>query len=391
MSEQKYIQIAEPFLDEQEWVAVKAPLESGWLTQGPKVKDFEQAFALRHKVANALAVTSCTTALHLALLALGVGPGDAVVVPSFTWVATANVVEYCGARPYFCDSCRDTYNLDLSRLEQLLDDLQKRGVRPKAVIAVHLFGLMTDMAALNEMADRYSFRIVEDAACAAGADQMGRPAGGWGEVGCFSFHPRKIITTGEGGMCTTNNDLIAAHIGQLRSHGASLSEEQRHSSDSPFLMPDFNEVGYNYRMSDLLGAVGLVQLTRLDNLIAQRRKLAAFYDEHLKDLNWLITPNVPADFAHSFQAYVCLVDRDRQSLPRNEIMGRLQKAGIASRAGTHAIHELGFYRDKYRLAPSDLPVASELYSQTITLPLHNKMTEDDCWRVVSVLKGIDTQ
>jgi len=319
---------------------------------------------------------------------VGVGPGDVVVVPSFTWVATANAVEYCGARPVFCDCRRDTYNLDLADLEPVLASLKRNGLRPKAVVAVHLFGLMAEMPALAELAEHWGFSIIEDAACAAGAALNGRPAGSWGRVGCFSFHPRKIITTGEGGLCATNEAALTEAIARLRNHGASPSDAQAAAPDSPFLMADFNVLGFNYRLSDLQGALGLAQLARLDWLIAGRRRLAALYGERLAALDWLSLPVCPPGYDHSYQAYVTLVDRNRQELPRDEIMRRLHLAGIGSRAGTHAIHELGYYRDRYGLETDDCPGASELYAQTLSLPMHNKMTVNDIDRVASALEKI---
>lgn len=384
----KYINIAEPSLGEEEWQALKEPLDTGWLTQGPKVKEFEEKFARKHKVQYAAAVTSCTTALHLALKAIGVKPGDNVIVPSFTWIATANAVEYCGAVPIFCDNDIITYNIDVDKLEKLLETLYREGKTVQALLPVHLFGLTADMDRITVLAKKYGFYIVEDAACAAGALYHGRPAGSLGDVGCFSFHPRKIITTGEGGMCTTNNPEFAEKISRLRSHGASLSEEQRHSSDSPYLMPDFNDLGYNYRMSDLQGAVGSIQIGRLDGFINERRQWAHFYDVELEALNWLITPTEPDGCRHSYQAYVCRINSQKISLTRNQIMQKMHEAGIGTRAGTHAVHELGYYKNKYRLKTEDYPVAAELYANTVSLPLHNRMNELDYKRVVDVLKNI---
>lgn len=272
------IQIASPCIGEEEWQALKDPLATGWLTQGPKVADFENAFAIHHRVKHAIATTSCTTALHLALLAVGVKPGDGVVVPSFTWIATANAVEYCGAVPVFCDIDPKTYNICVdSAREQILKSI-KQGLNISAIVPVHLFGLFSDMYKVRDLASNFNLKIVEDAACAAGADYHGHFSGSLGDVGCYSFHPRKILVTGEGGMCTTNHDELAAQINSLRNHGASVSEEQRHSGNAPYLLPEFKVLGYNYRMTDLQGALGLVQLSRLEAFIMERENWARYYD-----------------------------------------------------------------------------------------------------------------
>jgi dTDP-4-amino-4,6-dideoxygalactose transaminase len=226
--EKRNIAIALPSLGEEEWLACKEPIESGWVTQGPKVAEFEKRFAELHGVQHALAVTSCTTGLHLALAALGIGPGDEVIVPAFTWVATANVVLYCGATPVFVDVDRKTFNLDPGQLAAKVTS------RTKAVIPVHLFGLCADMDAIRAVLPKH-VKIVEDAACAAGAQYKGQWAGGLGDVAAFSFHPRKSITTGEGGMVTTNDGVLAEVMGQLRNHGASVSEEQRHRGPKPYI------------------------------------------------------------------------------------------------------------------------------------------------------------
>jgi perosamine synthetase len=385
----RYIQIAEPYMGDEEWQALKEPIITGWLTQGPKVKVFEQGFAARHDVTYAHATTSCTTALHLALSAIDIKPGDRVIVPSFTWIATANAVEYCGGIPVFCDSCRDTYNMDPEKLERVIERLLSAGIRPKAVIAVHLFGLSAEMDKISSIAKKYNMKVIEDAACAAGARYKGKATGSLGDIGCFSFHPRKVLTTGEGGMCTTNDKDLAERISCLRSHGASLSEEQRHHSNSPYLMPNFDVLGYNYRMSDLQGAVGVVQLSKLDSFIAERRAWAQYYQKELSTIEWLVTPKEPDGCFHSFQAYVCLVDEKKIKKSRNKIMQHLHEHGIGTRAGTHAVHQLGYYEKKYDLKPSDYPVARELYASTLALPLHNRMAEEDYYRVVEVLKKLD--
>jgi dTDP-4-amino-4,6-dideoxygalactose transaminase len=380
MPEKRNIPIALPSTGEEEWQAARAPLVEGWLTQGPRVAAFEKAFAQQHQVRHALAATSCTTALHLILTALDIGPGDEVIVPAFTWVSTANVVVYCGATPVFADVDRSTYNIDPTSVRARITP------RTRAIIAVHLFGLCADLGALAAVAGKIP--IIEDAACAAGSSFFGRPAGSIGLAGAFSFHPRKSITTGEGGMVTTNDDALADKVNMLRNHGASVSEEQRHSGPHPYLLPDFNLLGFNYRMTDLQGAVGLVQLGKLDRFIAERQRWADYYAAELASVPWLRVPQVPAGYAHGWQAYVCYVDERKAPRPRNEIMDLLQDAGISTRPGTHAVHMLGYYRERFGLKPEDFPVARDCNQQSMAIPLHNRMNEADYSYVVSTLRGL---
>lgn len=377
----RQIQISLPSTGEDEWQATREPLMSGWLTQGPKVAAFEKAFAERHAVKHALATTSCTTGLHLILAAMGIGPGDEVIVPAFTWVATANVILYCGATPVLADVDRITYNIDMA------DVARKLGPRTKAVIAVHLFGLCVDMDALRSVLPK-GMPIIEDAACAAGASYKGVPAGGLGLAAAFSFHPRKSITTGEGGMVTTQDEQLADTANMLRNHGASISEEQRHKGPRPYLLPEFNLLGFNYRMTDLQGAVGLVQLGKLDSFIDERDHWARWYMQELASVPWMRMPQRATDGKHAWQAFVTYVDPARAPLPRNDIMERLQRQGIATRPGTHAVHLLGYYRDRLGLRPDDYPGARDCDAHTMAIPLHNRMVADDYAHVVAVLKDI---
>ena len=372
------VQISLPDTGEEEWQACRGPLMSGWLTQGPNVAAFEKAFAARHKVDHALATTSCTTGLHLVLSAMGIGPGDEVIVPAFTWVATANVVLYCGATPVLCDVDVDTYNIDPADLARKITP------RTSAVIPVHLFGLCADMEAIRAVLPK-GVKIVEDAACAAGASWRGTPAGGLGDAAVFSFHPRKSITTGEGGMVTTKDPALAETAEMMRNHGASVSEEQRHSGPRPYLLPEFNLLGFNYRMTDLQGAVGLVQLGKLDRYVAERQAWAEYYRDRLQRLSWLRMPYFPDDGTHAWQAFVTYVDPASAPLQRNEIMERLQAAGIATRPGTHAVHLLGLYRDRLGLDPGSLPGASACDANTMAIPLHNRMTREDFNHVIDTL------
>jgi dTDP-4-amino-4,6-dideoxygalactose transaminase len=374
------IPIASPSVGEEEWQALREPLESGWLTQGPKVAEFEAAFAERHRTTHALATTSCTTALHLSLAALGIGSEDEVIVPAFTWVATANAVLYCGAKPVFVDVHPATYNLDPAKLEPAVSG------RTRAVIPVHLFGLCSDIDAIRaELPEEVA--IVEDAACAAGAAYMGRPAGGLGAAGAFSFHPRKSITTGEGGMLTTDDDQVAARADRLRNHGASIPEEKRHAGSTPWLMPDIDEVGFNYRMTDLQAAVGLIQLEKLDRFVAERDLWARWYMDELGELGWLRMPAVPDGYDHGWQAFVTVVG-EGAPMERNQIMEALQERGIGTRPGTHAVPDLGAYRDRMDEDPERFSEALMLERRSLALPLHNRMTEDDYAYVVESLRSL---
>jgi len=374
------IPISLPVTGEEEWQATREPLMNGWLTSGPKVREFEELFAKRHNVKHALAVTSATTALHLALVALEVGPGDEVVVPAFTWVSTANVVLYCGATVVFADVDPVTFNMDP-------EDLKKRITpKTKAIIPVHLFGLCANMDEIKAIA--VNIPLVEDGACAAGAAYKGTPAGALGTIGCFSFHPRKSVTTGEGGMITTNDDHLADVMSMLRNHGASISEEQRHHGPRPYILPDFNMLGYNYRMTDLQGAVGVAQIRKLDTFIDERAKWAAWYVEQLRDITWLRTPQFSSEYKHGWQSFVTFVDESKAPYSRNEIMEKLQEQGISTRPGTHAVHMLNFYAQKYNLKPTDYPGAQAANDLSMTIPLHNRMVAEDYQYVVQVLKSL---
>jgi dTDP-4-amino-4,6-dideoxygalactose transaminase len=327
-----------------------------------------------------MATSSCTTALHVILAAMGIGPGDEVIVPAFTWVATANVVLYCGATPVFVDVDRTTYNIDPVQVASRLTP------RTKAVIAVHLFGLCADIKALRRVLPP-GIKIVEDAACASGASAGTIPAGGLGDAAAFSFHPRKSITTGEGGMVTTNDDQLAERVNSLRNHGASVSEEARHAGAAPHVLPDFNLLGFNYRMTDLQGAVGCVQLAKLDRFIAERQHWAEHYVRELAGIPWLAMPQFPKEGAHAWQAFVVYVDPRTAPRSRNDIMEKLHEMGIATRPGTHAVHMLGYYRDRFGFAAGDYPGARDCDANTMAIPLHNRMTNEDFGYVVEALRS----
>lgn len=378
------VPIARTSLTEEEVQSVLGPLRSGWLVQGPKVREFEEKWSAFTGARHSIAVTSCTTALHLSLAALGFGPGDEAIVPAFTWIATANVVEHLGGKVVFCDIDLNTFNLDVN------DAARKITSRTKAILPVHLFGLSADMDPVMALARQHKLWVVEDAACGFGSTYQGHHVGTLGDTGCFSFHPRKAITTGEGGMITTQSDALAERLRRLRDHGAAMTDLQRHMGARPYLLADHPDAGYNQRMTDLQAALGSAQMDRAQAIIDERRRLAAVYDQAFAQLPWLKTPAHPTGYGHGYQSYPCLFQPEplvpgsieRVNKLRNAWMDRLQQAGISTRPATHAVHMLTFYRDKYKLAPMDFPNARAANDCSISLPLFHGMTEAEQQHVI---------
>jgi len=316
----------------------------------------------------------------LALVALDVKQGDEVIVPAFTWVSTANAIMYCGAIPVFIDIDIKTFNIDTTQIKSKLTP------KTKAIIPVHLFGLCANIDEIKKMAP--NLKIVEDGACAAGAGIGDRPAGSLGDIGCFSFHPRKSVTTGEGGMLTTNDDQLAERLNMLRNHGASVSEEQRHKGPKPYILPEFDMIGYNYRMTDIQGAVGIVQLKKLDQFIDERQKWADYFTKELSSIPWLHAPYIPTNYKHGWQSYVLFVDETKSPMKRNDLMEFLQQKGISTRPGTHAVHMLGYYKKSFNIKPTDYPGAFAANEYSMSIPLHNKMVKEDFEYIVNILKEI---
>ncbi len=373
------VPIARTSLLESEIQSVMEPLRSGWLVQGPKVREFEDKWSAFTGAKHSIAVTSCTTGLHLSLAAMGIEPGDEVIVPAFTWIATANVVEHLGAKVVFCDIDLETFNLDVAKLETLLTP------KTKAILPVHLFGMAADMQTVNVFAKANKLWVVEDAACGFGSRYHGDHVGTLGDTGVFSFHPRKAITTGEGGMITTQDDELAAKLRRLRDHGAAMSDLQRHLGARPYLLADHPDAGYNQRMTDLQAALGSAQMDRASDIVLERRQLAQRYDEAFAKLAWLRTPVQQIGYEHGYQSYPCLFQPEsirpdsvsRINERRNVWMDKLQKLGISTRPATHAVHMLTFYRDKYKLKPQDFPNAYAANDCSISLPLFHGMTGEE--------------
>lgn len=373
-----FLPIGRPHLDQQDLARLAEPIRSGWVMQGPLVEEFERGFSERLGTEHAVAFSSCTTALHTAVRTLGVRGGDEVIVPAFTWVSTANCVEYEGAHPVFVDIDLETFNIDAAAVEDVITE------RTVGMVPVHLFGLTANCDALRLIADRNSLWMVEDAACAFDATWNGKAAGTHGEIGCFSFHPRKVLTTGEGGMLVTNRAGLAQAARTLRSHG--VAAETFASAGS---LGHVQQLGYNYRMTDLQGALGCTQLAKADWIMAQRRMVAAWYDEALSGIDVLRPPPRHANEKHGWQAYVCLIQPETLNINnitaawhlRNQLIAGLEEQGIGSRAGTHAPAHLEYYSDKYGIAPEDFPNAWIAERCSIALPLSAGMTEQDVGRV----------
>ena len=367
--------ITEPVFGEEELEAIRAVLASKWVTQGPVTKRFEDLFATRHQIEHALATTSCTAALHLATMALNLGPGDEVIVPALTWVTSASCAEYVGATVRFVDIDPLTFNINPAALETAVTD------RTRAVVAVHLFGKAAPMDEILNVTSPRGIAVIEDAACAVGTTYRGRLVGGLGDLGCFSFHPRKVITTGEGGMVTTNNAELARKVKSLRNHGAT-GPAPGVEPTAAWAMGTFNSLGYNLRLSDIQSAVGVAQMSRLDGLLDERRRLALAYRTQLSSQDRYLLPE--DDEGHTYQSFVLRM-ADGSHSARNATMDRLSKHGIHTRPGTHAVHRLGYYREKYGLRAEDFPFAVLAEDTSITLPIFPGMTDQQQLEVVAAL------
>lgn len=373
------IPVARPFIGAEEEHAVIEVLRSGWVTQGPRVAEFEKEFSAYIGCDHSVAVSSCTTALHLAVVASGIGSGDEVICPSLSFIATANSIAYVGATPVFCDIDHATYNLDPSAIEELITP------RTKAILVVHQIGLPVEMKEILAVAKKYGLAVIEDAACAIGSEYEGSLIGKpLGTMACFSFHPRKILTTGEGGMITTNDANLADKLRKLRQHAMSLSDVIRHNAKQ-VTAETYDEVGYNFRMTDMQAAMGVVQLDRLQSFLQRRRHLASRYDEALQPLHWLETPHVPSNCRHNYQSYMIRLV-DAAAAKRDLVMQRLLEKNISSRRAIMAIHrELPYRSEHWETA---LPKTNLITDTALILPLFHQLTEADQDYIIEVLYSI---
>jgi dTDP-4-amino-4,6-dideoxygalactose transaminase len=376
------IPIARPCLGEEEAEAARRAILSGWITQGPEAAAFEEEFADYVGASHACAVSSGTSALHLALHALGVGPADEVITVSHSFIATANAIRYCGARPVFVDVDPRTYNMDPALVEAAVTP------RTRAILPVHQMGLPCDIAAILEVARRYDLLVVEDAACAIGSElridgrwvRIGRPHG---MVACFSFHPRKVMTTGDGGMLTTADGELDRRFRLLRQHAMSVPDTVRHDARA-VVFEDYPEVGYNYRMTDIQAAVGRVQLGRLPGILARRAAVAGRYRDALQAIDGLEPPHVPAGLRTNYQSYPVRVT-DAFPLGRDALMQALLERGISTRRGIMNAHQEPAYADS---GPFDLPRSESARDDVILLPLYDDLSPDDQDYVIERLSGL---
>lgn len=368
------IPVMRPWLGAEEAAAAAEAVTSGWVAQGPRVARFEEAVARRVGAQEGVATSSCTTALHLALVLLEIGPGDDVIVPSLSFIATANVVRYVGARPVFADVDPSTLNVTRETIEAVLTS------GTKAVILVHQCGTPADLASIHALCDPLGIAIVEDAACAIGSTYRDAPIGSHSDLVAFSFHPRKVITTGEGGMLLTSRSEWAARARRLREHGMSASAAERHASSGPVL-EQYLELGFNYRMTDIQAAVGLVQLERLEEIVARRRELGLRYSRLLEDIPGLTMIADPPGGTTNFQSFWVSLPTDFP-VTRNDLLALMGEAGIAARRGIMAAHLEPAY---VGYSDGRLPVTERVTRQSLILPLFHSMTDAEQDRVVESL------
>lgn len=367
------IPVMRPWLGKEEEEAVANTVASGWIAQGPRVREFEEAFAAAIGAPHAIAVSSCTAALHLALIAAGIGPGDEVIVPSLSFIATANAVRYVDAQPVFADVDLATQNLTAETVEPHLTG------RTRAVILVDQAGVPADLDAVRALCDPLNVTVIEDAACAAGSTYRNRPVGAGAVLAAFSFHPRKLLTTGEGGMLTASDGSVAARLRRLREHGMDVSAADRHRSRQP-VIEHYTEVGFNFRMTDIQAAIGLVQLRKLPEMVTRRRVLARRYQELLSGIPGLVMAGDPPYGETNYQSFWVLLPED-SLVSRDELMLLFTDAGVSVRRGIMAAHLEPAYED---VRPS-LPVTERLTANSMILPLFHEMTQAQQDHVASVL------
>ena len=372
------IPIAKPYLTKKDAKAAYDTILTGWITQGPRVAEFEQKFAAYTNAKYAVAVSNCTTALHLAMIVSGVVNGDEVICPSMSYIATANAIKYVGATPVFAEINPSNYNLDIFDVEKRINS------KTKAILLVHQIGMPADINAFKELASRHNIKLIEDAACAAGSSYKGAKIGSHSDLVCFSFHPRKVISTGDGGMITTNNEAYYNRLKLLRQHGMSVNDRTRHES-SKIIFEDHLEVGYNYRLTDIQASVGIQQLEKIDWIVGKRRKIASKYHKAFKQIPFLQLPLEKKGYSSNYQSYSIYL-KDDCPVSRNEIMQKMLDAGISTRRGVMTTHRQTAYKEE--CAGLSLPVSEKACDRSIILPLYVPMQNEDIEKVIFTLKSI---
>jgi perosamine synthetase len=369
------IPIAKPYLTKEDAQSAYDTILTGWITQGPRVLEFEEKFAKYVGSKFAVAVSNCTTALHLSMIVAGIKEGDEVICPSMSYIATANSIKYVGATPVFAEVGED-YNIDAKHTESLITS------KTKAILIVHQIGFPADIDAFKDICNRHNLILIEDAACAAGSSYKGKKIGSHSDLVCFSFHPRKVISTGDGGMITTNNPEYNERLRLLRQHGMSVNDRVRHSS-SKVIFEDHLEVGYNYRMTDIQAAVGIKQLEKLDWIVQERRKIAEYYLGKLKDVPNIRLPKESSNTYINWQSFSIYLLPSAQ-ISRNKLMQKLLDEGIASRRGVMCSHRETAYKEECKFL--QLPFSEDLQDNSIVIPLYIPMEIADVDKVVTFLK-----
>lgn len=372
------IPIAKPYLTNAEADEASRVVLSGWVAQGPKVKEFEEKFAEYTGARYAVAISNCTAALHLSMIVSEIGAGDEVICPSMSYIATANSIRYTGATPVFAEVDPVNFNLDPADAESKITS------RTKAIMIAHQIGMPADIDAFKEICARHNIKLIEDAACASGSSYKGKKIGSHSELVCFSFHPRKVITTGEGGMITTSNEKLRDRLKLLRQHAMASSSIDRHNTSSA-LSEDHVELGYNYRMTDIQAAVGIVQLSRLDEIVMERRNIAANFIRNLSDIKWLMMPEEKEGFFTNYQSFAVRVHND-SPVSRDELMLRLGEKGISTRRGVMTAHRETAYKDLY--SKLSLPVSESASDNSLMLPIFVPMLKDDNGKIIERVRGI---
>ncbi len=372
------IPFALPYLDDEEVEAVGEVIRSNWVSQGSRVMDFEKALSEYVGARFGIATNSCTSALHLSLLLSGIAPGDEVICPSFTCMATANAIHHVGATPVFVEIDPRTFNLDPAHVEEAITP------KTRGIMAVHQIGLSADMDELIRIAQDHDLVIVEDAATALGGEYKGKRIGALGSPTCFSFHPRKVITSGEGGMITTDDETFMEKARIVRAHGASISDLERHHAKGT-IYASYPVVGYNYRMTDMQGVMGTIQMKKLPFMLQQRHRISHSYDELLSDIDEVETPYVPEALVHSYQSYLIRFHSE-SGIDRDGMIRQMAERGIACRHGIAPLHLEPYYKDLY--GEMHLPVTEQVSRETMFLPIYPTMNEDEIDYVVSNLKEL---